>query len=323
MKAISPQAPALGLASRPSFTLLSLPPSHMPPSQEIPVYCIDRFQLTQAPAHAGFDIKAVEKLVAEFSFANLPHKHDFYNVLFITKGSGTHTIDFVTYEIKPGSVFFLTPGQVHSWELSPDIEGFSVFLEAAFYLVGRPEQTLRNLPFFHAFHSQPVVYLDRESQQKMGLMMEEMRAEFQGEEPRRFEVIRAILEVFLLKMTRYYQAGEVMPRPDGQSAYLLGQVHQFETLIDEHFRQVKAVKDYADRLNLTPKNLNNICKKTINKTASDLIYERIVLEARRLLLHSDMTVQQIVLELDFYDASYFVKFFKKHTGQTPEQYRKQ
>lgn len=292
-----------------------------PASSDIPVYCLSTFNQAGQRPHHGFDLKVVEELVEDFPFTHHPHRHDFYDLLFITEGSGTHTIDFITYEVKPCSLFFLSPGQVHSWELSRDTKGFTLFFEPEFYLINRPTEALRDLPFFHGFASDPVLYLDCQQHHNIRQILLNMQEEYQQEEqPRTYDILRAYLEVLLLKLSRFYQASQG-PKPEA-SRYLRGLVHRFETLIDQHFAEVKAVKDYADMLHTSPKNLNKICKQAVGKTASEMIQTRVVLEAKRMLLHSDLAVAQVVDKLNFYDASYFIKFFKKATGMTPEQFRR-
>jgi AraC family transcriptional regulator, transcriptional activator of pobA len=291
------------------------------PKPEIPIYCIETFAKPEQQQQPRFDIKVLESLVEDFPFTNRPHRHDFYDLLIITQGSGTHTIDFVTYEVEPCSIFFLTPGQVHSWNLSRDVRGFSIFFEPEFYLLNRPSGALRDLPFFHGVASEPVMYLDCRQEPFIRETLTNILDEYQTQQERKYDIIRAYLEIFLLKLSRFYQQNQ-LPRPE-QSGYLRHQVVQFETLIDSHFIDTKGVKDYAEMMAMTPKNLNKICKQVLDKTASELIRARVVLEAKRLLLHSDLTINQIVDRLNFYDASYFVKFFKKATGHTPEQFRRE
>lgn len=291
------------------------------PKPEIPVYCIETFAQPEQQRQPRFDIKILESLVEAFPFTNRPHRHDFYDILVITQGTGSHTIDFVTYEVKPCSIFFLTPGQVHSWDLSRDVKGFSVFFEPEFYLLNRPSGALRDLPFFHGVASEPVLYLDCRQEHFIRETLTNILEEHHQQQEHKYDIIRAYLEVFLLKLSRFYQQNHA-PRPE-HSGYLRHQVVQFETLIDAHFVTTKGVKDYAEMMAMTPKNLNKICKQVLDKTASELIQSRVMLEAKRLLLHSDLTVNQVVDQLNFYDASYFVKFFKKATGQTPEQFRQE
>ncbi|MEM6264397.1 MAG: helix-turn-helix transcriptional regulator, partial [Bacteroidota bacterium] len=288
-------------------------------SKEIPVYCIESFHPNEEePAPIGFDFQLLEVLAHRFKFTNRPHRHDFYNLLLITAGTGRHTIDFVTYKLQAGSFFFLSPGQVHSWELSPDIRGYTLFFKPDFFLIDRSPHRLRDLPFYHSMSNDPTVLLKDQSLREVVQLLESIRQEYLRPAPHQASIIRAFLEILLLKLSRFYDKD----RP-AASSYVSHQVSTYETLIDHHFREAKNVKDYAEMMNLTPRNLGKICKKSLNKTATELIQERIILETKRLLLHSDLTVKQIVDDLQFKDDSYFVKYFKKATGTTPEQFRQE
>jgi len=100
-------------------------------------------------------------------------------------------------------------------------------------------------------------------------------------------------------------------------------LRSFQSLIDRHFRAIKLPKEYADLLYVTPNHLNALCQDLVGKTAGDLIRDRVLLEAKRLLTNADMTVTEIAYDLNFGDNSYFNRFFKKNVGVTPDEFRKQ
>lgn len=284
----------------------------------LPVYCLDSFRETVSGHHQAFDIKRLEELKENFSLTQHPHKHNFYDVLIITKGSGKHTIDFTTYEVKPCSIFFLTPGQVHSWELSEDTTGYSIFFEADFYGIHRSRGRLRDMPFFHVLSGAPALYIDCEREKYVKEIVTSMFIEQKNHEARHAEIIRAYLELLLMKLSRFYEQGQ----EESATPYHQQKVAEYEELIEQYYLQKRQVKAYADMLNMTTKNLNTICKKGANKTAKELIHSRVILEAKRLLLHADLSVQQVGEKLDFIDDSYFVRYFRMHGGMTPEQFRK-
>ena len=100
-------------------------------------------------------------------------------------------------------------------------------------------------------------------------------------------------------------------------------LRNFQKLIDQHFKEKKLTKDYASMLYVTPNHLNALSKDVTGRPAGELIRDRILLEAKRLLVNAEMNVSQIADELDFDDNSYFSKFFKKYVGVTPDVFRKQ
>ncbi|MGC4058509.1 MAG: AraC family transcriptional regulator [Chitinophagaceae bacterium] len=97
---------------------------------------------------------------------------------------------------------------------------------------------------------------------------------------------------------------------------------QFRKLIELHFAEKRLPKDYAELLYITPNHLNALCKDTVNKAAGELIRDRILLEAKRLLVNADTSVAEIAGGLSFTDNSHFTRFFKKNTGHTPEEFRR-
>ncbi|MDX5422877.1 MAG: AraC family transcriptional regulator [Hymenobacteraceae bacterium] len=285
--------------------------------KQFPVYVIEEFPREVEEPNNVFYMTRLEKLVQNFENIDKPHSHSFYLLMIITGGSGTHTIDFVTYEVQPPQFFFLTPGQVHSWKLSPDIRGVSIFFEANFFLAHYP-QRLYQYPFFHSQQHQPLLALppnDPFWANLMGCMYKE----YVDQQPHRNEVLLSYLHILLENAARLYRSETLQDKAPGAVA----KVREFELLLNQHFMHKREVKDYADMLHITPNHLNVLCKATVSKTASQLIHERVIVEAQRLLLHSTMSVKEIAYQLQFEDNSYFSRFFKKYSGKTPEQFRKQ
>lgn len=290
--------------------------------KDLPVYCIGNFTEARhgSRPEKHFEIQRIESLYKSFKSSHSPHRHDFYNILVFTEGSGIHVIDFVEYSVEPCSIFFLTPGQVHALNISEDARGFSLFFDPEFYLIDRPSNSLRELPFFHSAQNEPKLKVNCEEERYIKNTLQEMMREQQGRDDNRLAVIRNYLELLTLKLSRFY-SDKQKQEPQQHSPYFINLMNQFDKLIDKHFRETRSVQFYADQLCVTPKNLSAIAKKIYNKTSRELIQERVILEAKRLLLHSDMNMMEISQTLNLYDPSYFVKFFKKSVGQTPQQFR--
>lgn len=258
----------------------------------------------------------LETHVARFPHVNLPHAHDFYLLLYISAGTGTHTIDLVTYDLRPGSLFFLAPGQVHHWQLGPGTRGIVVFFSADFYLFRYPGGQLYSYPFFDSTHP-PVLELPP-AETDIRPLLARMLAEGALPHANQAEVLRSYLHLVLELAARHYAA-----RPAAEAGPALRQIRQFGTLLNQHYRTKRRVRDYAALLHVTANHLTALCRRTLNKTASALIQERVVVEAQRLLRHSALSVAQVAYELGFEDASYFVRYFRKHAGTTPEAFRQQ
>ncbi|MBO2010715.1 helix-turn-helix domain-containing protein [Hymenobacter negativus] len=270
----------------------------------------------QPPARTPYYCERLETHVVRFPHVNAPHAHDFYLLLYITEGGGTHTIDLVTYELRPGSVFFLTPGQVHHWQLSAATRGFLVFFDTDFYLFRYPGSRLYEYPFFEHKHP-PVLYLPADEPEIQPLFAR-LYAEYLAPQANQAEVFRSYLYLCLELAARHYPA-----LPAAETNLAQQQIRQFGALLNEHYRTRRSVSDYAELLHLSANHLNALCRRVLNKTASALIHERVITEARRLLSYSALGVAQVAYELGFEDASYFVRYFRKYAGTTPEAFRQQ
>lgn len=278
----------------------------------IPVY-----QLQSFPRHepdALFYMTRLEKLVQEFKGIDQPHSHTFYLVMWLVQGSGTHTIDFKTYAIAPHQLYFLTPGQVHSWELSADSRGFNLFFDQNFFR-SRFGNRLYQYPFYHSHQHQPLLEVT-EPPSLFHNLFDYAYNEYKGRRPNRADVFLSYVHILLEMANRLYNQQWI-----GPDTQLYDRIRNYEELLENQFQTVREISAYAQQMNLTPNYLNHICKKVLGKTASQLLHERVVVEAQRLLTHTAHSVKEIGFQLGFDDPSYFVRFFKKHTGQTPVAFR--
>lgn len=168
----------------------------------VPVYRIDSYP--DGHGQDGFHAQRLETPIARFASIDKAHTHDFYMLLYVRQGTGTHTIDFVTYPVQPGSLFFLAPGQMHSWELSADCTGYLLFFEEGFYLHGYPASRLHEHPFFKSLRA-PLVQLPAQHPPFPSLL-EQVLQEAESNFDNRLDVLRACLYVLLELAARYAQA---------------------------------------------------------------------------------------------------------------------
>jgi AraC family transcriptional regulator, transcriptional activator of pobA len=286
--------------------------------KSIPVYDIDNF--SYRGTESGFYASTFPDHLQQHAHLILaPHRHVFYMSVLFTKGSGIHEIDFKAYDIVPGSVFMLFPGQVHSWEVSKDIDGYIFFHDKEFYNLNFTREKVENYPFFSSTENAPLIILTGGEVPGIEISFREIVTEYRNRQLMGFQKICSLLNVLYIDLSRAYLP--VAQRAKQNETQLM-QVRRLEILVENNFRSIKYPRQYAQLMYMSEKNLNKICKITLDKTTSGVIADRIMLEAKRMLVHSEFSVIQISVELGYIDASYFVRVFKKRTGETPMQFIK-
>ncbi|WP_026968910.1 helix-turn-helix domain-containing protein [Algoriphagus terrigena] len=286
--------------------------------ESLPVYQIPDFEPERFDSATFYYSKFAHHL-EKHKFIQKPHKHDFYIVLLITAGSGTHSIDFKEYIVAPGTVFFLHPGQVHSWRLSADSEGHILFFSTQFYSFGFPAKNLASFPFFASSSHPSLLNLQSDQSREIDFYFSEIEKETESSGQSKKEVLRSYTEILLVKLGRIYQATH------GLGQGMLPTEDRFKLLeaaIEAHFRTNRHASFYADQLSLSLKQLNRLTKTSVGKTISELLLDRVILESQRLLTYSDATVAEIAAQLGFDDPSYFTRLFRKKIATTPERFRK-
>lgn len=285
---------------------------------DIPVYSIDRFnrQAEKAIQYQAelFDINRNFKV-------SYPHRHDdFYEILFLTQGEGIHTIDFQHYAIRPNTIFFLSPGQIHELALSEDVQGYIILFTSSFYHFNKTDpHKLFELPFFYNLSQEtPPIYLDNaECIQTLTNLFREAISENKQYLSDKDEAIRALLDLILIQCKRIYPLSQQDEKTNKGKII----VKRFKQLIEEKCKENLSVKDYANLLAISPNYLSETVKSVTGRTSTDLINDRMILEIKRLLKHTDMGISEIAYSLNFADQSYFSKYFKKLTGLSPLEFR--
>ena len=251
---------------------------------------------------------------------DIPHKHNFYTTVIFTKGTGTHEIDFEIFNVSRGSIFMLHPGRTHYWKLSEDIEGFIFFHTENFYNQLFVQNTLPHYPFFASTKNTPCLQLNEQQTQEFISYFETLLQEYKGNHQLKNRKIHIFIDLIYIELTRLieHQLKKNSPSPQHYSDRLI----QLELLIDQHFVREKSPRKYAEWMNITPKHLNRITRMSVNKTTTQLITERLILEAKRMISNPNFQLAQIAEKLGFEDYSYFSKLFKKSTSQTPMEFKK-
>lgn len=286
-------------------------------SEQLPVYSLHNFS---SPERKSQQFQ-VEVFDANRHFSvKYPHRHDFFEVLYLHHGSGYHVIDGNNYEIKPPCVFFMSPGQAHKLELSNDIEGYIFIFTADFYLLNRRNpNSLIEFPFFYTIHQDnpPLHLTNPEDVRFLEALFRQSIAEANANGESKMEMLRSILDLILTTCTaRYHENEHLSQKGKGQIM-----VKQFFHLLEENYAQNLPINRYAEMIGVTPSHLTQTVKMLTGKTSSQMIRGKQLLEIKRLLAHTNLSVSEIASQLNFEDQSYFTKFFKRETGLTPLQFR--
>jgi AraC family transcriptional regulator, transcriptional activator of pobA len=264
-----------------------------------------------------FEMLRIEWLPDEVKSPS-PNRHTFYAVYWITAGAGLHSIDFAAYSIRPDTLFFVAPGQVHAWEVAAPLAGFILlFLPELFQLDGLDTTFLDELALFHAGESRPALHLRETAAAQTAQFVGALWRENDGAAFGQLAALQSWLRLLLIHAQR--ALAEQEPPPGlGAGSQL---TRRFLRLVERHHATDRGVGPYAARLGVTAGHLTETIRRTTGSSAGAVIRRRIALEAQRLLAHSEQTAAEIAHALNFADPSYFGRFFKRETGQTPHDFR--
>ena len=282
--------------------------------KKYPIYSIQKFNCNEV--NSDFYINTFKNHLVSHDFIEEPHRHNSYVLVLFTNGSGTHDVDFDTFEIQPGSMFFLQPGQIHHWDLSDDIDGFVVFYSQEMYNLFFRQKTIDTFPFYYSLGNSPEMILDAKETKDIEPYFYKMLEEYQGSKIMKQDKIINLLDSINIEIARKYIEINVLET----HSYNV-KIRDFNTLLEKYFLTEKTPSFYASQLHITLKHLNRICNEILKKTTTQVITDRVILEGKRMLTDKKRTVNEIASALGFDDYSYFVRLFKKHTGITPTAFR--
>ena len=227
-------------------------------------------------------------------------------------------IDGYSFELTTEQMAFLTP--VHHLDfLQPHGETFVLGFNREFYcIVDNDHEVSCQGALFFGSQNVPLIDISKDEQGSFSGLLTVMLEEFDENDGVQGEMLRALLKRWIIKATR-------LLRKQNSYADLSLEAHesirQFTILVEQHFRQRHKVSDYAAMLNKSPKTLSNSFKRYRGASPLEIIQQRILLEAKRLLLYSDLSAKEIGYELGFDDPTNFARFFKRHAGMGTSEFR--
>lgn len=249
-----------------------------------------------------------------------PHTHSFYQIIWFKEDGGKHFIDFEEYDIRKNTLFFIAKDQVHFFEQDKDYDGILMHFNESFILSS--ETDINFFLTYHIFNNKQKPYyqipselVDAVTNYFAQIESELSKMDEFGNGPILSNLLKSLLLVIEREIRK--EAGGANPVHTQNVVYL-----KFRDLLENNFKHNWSVSDYAQELAVSTKTLNTIVKLEIEKTVSQAVVDRIILEAKRQLIHTNALVNQIAYALGFQDPYYFIKYFKKHVHCTPTEFRK-
>lgn len=265
-----------------------------------------------------FGIFTLEEFENGIEHLKVPHRHDHFTIFFPTSGRGSHTIDFREYPLRKSRIFLLSPGQIHAWKFMERVKGYVLLFNREFFSVTNQSRDLRDFLFYNFRKERTYFDLHDKSAKRILGLLEQIASEYHNKTSFSDQIIRAHLNVLLFIMARLYLDAAPV---NGNHTIPLNKIREFERAVNRSYKALRSVSEYASLLKVTPNYLNSICKKITGRQAGEIIRDRILLEAKRLLVNTNNSVAEIAYELNFEDNSYFGRFFKKYVKMTPLRFR--
>lgn len=266
-----------------------------------------------------FTIKSIKVLSAQADFQHEPHCHPLlYQLCWITEGEATVKIDTETYKLSKNVFLLIQPNVVHATKFSELYGGYMIhFSEDFFSFYSQINQFFKHI--IHSSHREGpiVILLSDETAYDLDIIFSKVSKIYEEGSFMKNELIRSYLNTALLMA---YESYEIKNENELKSNSIT-LYNNFIHLLENHKFEKKTVKDYAKMLNITPGYLNMITKSEVGKRAGEVIRDKTIFEAQRMLLFTSSSISEIAYKMNFDDNSYFWKLFKKTTGLSPKEYR--
>lgn len=244
-----------------------------------------------------------------------PHRHaDLFQLLYVQRGQAQVEIEGQRRQISEAALQVVPPLTVHGFRFSADIQGHVLTFGPA--LVADVEQRL-GAPL--AVLTSAGCYPLGRDRHHVHALIATLQQEYQGNAPSRVAMLQALVTALMVWISRRQQLGQPPRNRDERDQQLLG---QYLRLVEAHYREHLSVETFATRLGITSLQLNQLCRELTGQSALQVIHQRLLLEARRSLVYTRMSIGQLSDSLGFSDPTYFARFFKRLSGETPNGYRR-
>ncbi|MBL0236670.1 MAG: helix-turn-helix domain-containing protein [Saprospiraceae bacterium] len=262
-----------------------------------------------------------------FSFNNNSHfdhiqRLNYYSLIWIKNGKGTAKADFSEYDFIKNTLFAFSPYQPFMFQTDEQIQGIVINFHPDFFCIHKHQQEVAcNGVLFNNIYNPPFVTVDENANCTFKMLFEQITVEMQNPALAQYELLVSYLKIFLITASRLKaeQQTEIQINPEENKEPFI--LQNLKNDIETHFKTKHSASDYADLLNISAKALAKLTKTHFNKTLTDLISERIIIEAKRELYLTNKAVKEIAYELGYIDEYYFSRFFKNNADISPQAYR--
>jgi len=248
-------------------------------------------------------------------------RNNYYSLIWVTKGRGKVKADFAEHTFEENSLLAFSPYQPFMLSIEGNIQGVAIHFHPDFYCIQMHQKEVScNGVLFNNIYQPPFTLIDEKAAETFNMVINQIKGEMQNTALAQYELLISYLKIFLITASRLKadQQEKVESIPDAKEPFIL---QNLKTAIEDNFKTKHSAGNYASLLNISPKALAKISKTYFNKTLTDLIAERIIIEAKRELYLTNKTVKEIAYELGYDDEHYFSRFFKTNADVSPQLYR--
>ena len=282
-------------------------------NQHLPIYSLIPDKQT---GNKNFRVYNFEGTLPDEEDLLVPHRKNHFLIALVRKGGTRQWLDMNPYTLKDNTIYFYVPNRIIVKEGADQLWSTGIAFTKEF-LSFQENAALSNLPILKSPQGGHELLLNEGDIAFVEDILNKIKLEYATTSEWQQRMLNAYMTVFLTYLSRLYT--EQFKLKDTSSENIL--LQQFQEKINQHFREMREVSEYASMLNISSGHLSEVVKAQSGKPAIKHIHERLVLEARRLLFHSANSLKEIAFDLGFSDASYFNRFFKRETGSTPLDYR--
>lgn len=268
-----------------------------------------------------FDLVKIEELLQRDLDHNIVINHlvKFYIIFFVYEGQGYHTIDFTDYHYKEGTVLLVRKDQIHKFFRSPNVKGYLLIFTEEFIISHLNNmEALKTMQLFNDSLSFPKIEFNNKKEfSDFTVLIKHMESEYNARDIFSIGITRSVLHIVITKLFRIKaKAGQFVERKKYMSQFL-----EFQKLVEQDCFKSKKVQYYAEKLGVSAKTINNITSNIVNSSAKAYIDERTIMQIKRLLISTDLSIKEIAYDSGFSDPTNFYKYFKKYTSISPEVFR--